>query len=62
MQYELIDVTFDPSIKAEMRERCGGDETTAAPQIFSGDRYCGVSGDSDRYCGVSGDSDRYCEW
>lgn len=36
---EEIDVTFDPALRAKMRERAGGRNST--PQVFIGDTHVG---------------------
>ena len=42
IQFELIDICTDTSLRGEMREKMG-DPTAIPPQIFNGDNYCGVS-------------------
>ena len=42
IQFELIDICTDTSLREEMREKMG-DPTAIPPQIFNGDNYCGVS-------------------
>ncbi len=39
VSYEEIDVTFNPSVRAAMRERASGRNST--PQIFIGDTHVG---------------------
>jgi glutaredoxin 3 len=39
IRYEVIDVTDDPSRRAEMESRSAGQKTT--PQVFFGDRHVG---------------------
>lgn len=38
-EFEEISVTFSPSVRAQMRERAGGRNST--PQIFIGDTHVG---------------------
>jgi len=42
-QFEEIDVTFDPSLRADMRARAGG--SNSVPQIWIGDLHVGGSDD-----------------
>ncbi|MEO0619256.1 MAG: glutaredoxin 3 [Pseudomonadota bacterium] len=42
-RYEEIDVSFDPGLRAEMREKAGG--RNSVPQIWIGERHVGGSDD-----------------
>ncbi|MGE0845312.1 MAG: glutaredoxin 3 [Flavobacteriaceae bacterium] len=43
VEFEEVDVTYDPARRAEMRERAGGRNTT--PQIFIGSTHVGGADD-----------------
>lgn len=43
IKYNLVDISQDNALREEMRAKSGNPKAIP-PQIFNGDRYCGVSG------------------